>query len=87
MPRLAQKLGVGQAFLEYALNRLPLRVYPARRYARAVLEARRRIEQRDPTDVDVLAFALHLGVSLWSNDRDFEDAGVFSCSRLGQNRT
>ncbi|MGH7754202.1 MAG: PIN domain-containing protein [Gemmatimonadales bacterium] len=76
VPRLAQKLGVRQAFLEYALNLLPLRVYPARRYARAVPEARRRIEQRDPTDVDVLALALHLGVSLWSNDRDFEDAGV-----------
>ena len=76
VPRLAQKLGVEQAFLEYALNLLPLRVYPARRYARAVREARRRIERRDPTDVDVLALALHLDVPLWSNDRDFEDTGV-----------
>jgi predicted nucleic acid-binding protein len=24
----------------------------------------------------VLALALHLGVPLWSNDRDFEDTGV-----------
>jgi predicted nucleic acid-binding protein len=76
VPRVAQKLGVEQAFLEYALNLLPLRVYPARRYARAVREARRRIERRDPTDVDVLALALHLDVPLWSNDRDFEDTGV-----------
>jgi predicted nucleic acid-binding protein len=75
VPRVAQKLGVEQAFLEYALNLLPLRVYSARRYARAVREARRRIERRDPTD-DVLALALHLDVPLWSNDRDFEDTGV-----------
>lgn len=54
MPRVARKLGVEQALLEYALNLLPLRVYPARRYAQAVREARRRIERRDPTDVDVL---------------------------------
>jgi predicted nucleic acid-binding protein len=76
VPRLAQKLGTGQAFLEYALTLLPLRIHPVRRYARAVREARRRIERRDPTDVDVLALALHLGVPLWSNDRDFEDTGV-----------
>jgi predicted nucleic acid-binding protein len=76
VPRVARKLGVEQALLEYALNLLPLRIYPARRYARAVREARRRIERRDPTDVDVLALALHLDVPLWSNDRDFEDTGV-----------
>lgn len=76
VPRVAEKLGVEQAFLEYALNLLPLRVYPGRRYARTVREARRRIEQRDPTDIDVLALALHLEVLVWSNDRDFEDTGV-----------
>lgn len=54
VPRLAQKLGVKQAFLEYALNLLPLRIYSARRYARTITEARRHIERRDPTDVDVL---------------------------------
>jgi predicted nucleic acid-binding protein len=67
---------VQQAFLEYALELLPLRIYPARRYAPAVREARRRIERRDPTDVDVLALALHLDVPLWSNDRDFDGTGV-----------
>ena len=76
LPRLALKLGAKQAFLEYSLELLPLRAYPARRYARAVSEARARIEGRDPTDVDVLALALHLDVPLWSNDRDFEDTGV-----------
>jgi hypothetical protein len=45
VPRLAQNLGVQQAFLDYALNLLPLQVYPARRYARAIREARCRIER------------------------------------------
>jgi predicted nucleic acid-binding protein len=74
--RLAQKLGVSPAFLEYGLNLLPLRTYAARRYARAIREARHGIGRRDPADVDVLALALHLGRPLWSNDRDFEDTGV-----------
>lgn len=38
--------------------------------------ARRRIGKRDPDDVDVLALALHLNFAVWSNDNDFEDAGV-----------
>jgi predicted nucleic acid-binding protein len=76
VPRVARKLGVEAAFIEYALSLLPLRIHPARRYARAIRETRHRIERRDPTDVDVLALALHLDVPVWSNDRDFEDTGV-----------
>ena len=76
LPRLATKLGMMPAFLEYALDLLPLRPYPARAYRRTMLEATRRIGSRDPDDVDVLALALQLRVPLWSNDRDFEGTGV-----------
>jgi predicted nucleic acid-binding protein len=38
--------------------------------------ARRRIGKRDPDDVDVLALALSMNLSVWSNDNDFEDSGV-----------
>ena len=31
---------------------------------------------RDPDDVDLLALALHLKAAVWSNDRDFRDAGI-----------
>jgi predicted nucleic acid-binding protein len=34
------------------------------------------MQRRDPNDVDVLALSLHLGHAVWSNDNDFEDAGV-----------
>lgn len=45
-------------------------------YAAKLAEAERRIGRRDPNDVDLLALALHLRVPVWSNDNDFEDAGV-----------
>lgn len=38
--------------------------------------AGRRIGKRDPDDVDVLALALTLNLPVWSNDNDFENAGV-----------
>jgi hypothetical protein len=47
VPRVARKPGVEQALLECALNLLPLRIYPARRYARAVREARRPLWSND----------------------------------------
>ena len=76
VPRLARKLGTMPAFLEYALDLLPLRRYPARAYRGKMAEARRRIGRRDPDDIDVLALALRLQAPLWSNDRDFERTGV-----------
>jgi predicted nucleic acid-binding protein len=53
-------------------------------YADALPEATRRITDRDPDDVEILALALHLDIPLWSNDNDFEDTGVewFTTARL-----
>ena len=76
LPRLAAKLDASTMMLEFAFDQLPLRVYARRTYAQAMAEARRRIEQRDPDDVEVLALTLRLGVPLWSNDRDFEGTSV-----------
>ena len=42
----------------------------------SVSEAKRRIGRRDPDDVEILALSLHFAVPIWSNDNDFEDAGV-----------
>ena len=75
VPRLARKLGTLPAFLEYGLDLLPLRRYPARAYRGTMVEAKRRIGSRDP-DIEVLALALRLQAPLWSNDRDFEGTGV-----------
>ncbi len=76
LPRLAGKLGTMPAFLEYAVELLPLRPYARTRYRRTIAEARRLIGHRDPDDIDVLALTLRLRAPLWSNDRDFAGAGV-----------
>jgi predicted nucleic acid-binding protein len=76
LPRLALKVGVRTATLRNALDLLPLTSYAARAYRQNVTEARRRIGLRDPKDVDVLALSLQFGLPIWSNDRDFETAGV-----------
>ena len=84
IPRMALRLGFGRAVLENALDLLPLTPYAERSYRKSVAEASDRIGSRDPKDIDVLALALHLGFPIWSNDRDFEDAGIgcFTAARL-----
>jgi predicted nucleic acid-binding protein len=78
------QLGVARAVIENALWLLPLTPYTGRIYRKSIAEAVRRIGQRDPRDVDVLALALHLGIPIWSNDGDFQNAGIdcFTTTRL-----
>jgi predicted nucleic acid-binding protein len=47
-------------------------------------EAAKRIGHRDPDDVELLALALHFRISVWSNDRDFEELNInlFTTERL-----
>ena len=59
-----------------AVAALPVTVVEPGAYASKVPEARRRIGGRDPDDVELLALALHEDVPVWSNDNDFENAGV-----------
>ena len=59
-----------------AVASLPVTVVQREAYEKNIDEARRRIGRRDPDDVDVLALALTRGVAVWSNDNDFEDAGI-----------
>jgi predicted nucleic acid-binding protein len=59
-----------------AVATLPVTVVERDVYEKSIPEAKRRIGRRDPDDVEILALALHVGAPLWSNDNDFEDAGV-----------
>lgn len=84
IPELARKAGRPEELLLVDLKLLPLVVYSRRDYHKHLKEARRRIGARDPEDVDLLALALQLGAAVWSNDRDFEVAGVewYTTARL-----
>ena len=73
---LAGKKGLPRDLVLLAVATLPVTLVESDAYAAAIPEASRRIGHRDPDDVEILAVALHLQVPIWSNDRDFEDAGV-----------
>jgi predicted nucleic acid-binding protein len=55
---------------------LPVTVVERGVYAARIPEATKRIGRRDADDIELLALALHAGIPVWSNDNDFEDAGV-----------
>jgi predicted nucleic acid-binding protein len=73
---LAAKKRLSLDIVLMAVATLPIKVVEREVYERSIPEARRRIGQRDPDDVEILALALHAGVPVWSNDNDFEDAGI-----------
>ena len=74
IPSLALKRKLDPASLLLAVATLPVSSVPESAYRRKMAEARRRIEERDPDDVELLALALHLRIPIWSNDDDFAAA-------------
>jgi predicted nucleic acid-binding protein len=73
---LARRKGLDADLVLLAAASLPVTTVSRKAYARSLPAARKRIAHRDPEDVDLLALALHFKVPLWSNDNDFNDAGV-----------
>jgi predicted nucleic acid-binding protein len=55
---------------------MPVTVVEAAQYESSLPQARKLIGRRDPDDVEILALALHLGIPLWSNDKDFQETGI-----------
>jgi predicted nucleic acid-binding protein len=73
---LARKKRLHEDLVLLAVATLPVTVIERKIYASGIAEAARRIGQRDPDDIPILALALTLNVPLWSNDKDFKDVGV-----------
>ena len=76
LPSLARKKRLDLDTLLLACAALPIAIVERSEYDVNLSAARRRIGKRDPDDIDVLALALTLKLPVWSNDNDFEDAGV-----------
>jgi predicted nucleic acid-binding protein len=76
LPSLAQKKRLELDTLLLAGAALPITVVERAKYQDKLPTAKRRIGTRDPDDIDVLALALTLNLPVWSNDNDFEDAGI-----------
>jgi len=76
LPSLARRKRHDLDTLLLACAALPIAIVERSEYDVNLSAARRRIGKRDPDDIDVLALALTLKLPVWSNDNDFEDAGV-----------
>ena len=74
--QLAQKKRLDLDLVLLAVATLPVTIVPKEQHQDALPRARKKIVKRDPDDVEILALALHLGWPLWSNDNDFEVAGI-----------
>ena len=73
---LARRKGLDEDLVLLAAASLPVTTVPRKEYVRFLPAARKRIAHRDPDDVDLLALALQFKIALWSNDSDFNEAGV-----------
>lgn len=84
LPALAAKEDLDTRLVEKQFQALDVREYPQKAYRNKLEEARRRIGERDPDDVELLALALSLGIPVWSNDNDFRHADVewYTTARL-----
>jgi len=75
-PQLARKRGLALDTVLLTAAALPVTTVPRQVYLAAMATSRKRIGRRDPDDVELLALAIHFGIPVWSNDKDFEDGGV-----------
>jgi predicted nucleic acid-binding protein len=75
-PRLAAKRGLDEALLLSALQVMPVEWKPAADYEGKRAQAERRMADRDLDDWPTVALALELDLPVWSQDKDFADAGV-----------
>jgi predicted nucleic acid-binding protein len=73
---LARKKRLAVDLVLLAVSALPVTVIGREAYAAAIPEAEKRIGQRDPEDIELLALALAFNVPVWSNDKDFEGTGA-----------
>jgi len=72
LPLFAERYELPLELLEETLELLTVTIYPEVEYAHEIAPARRLLADRDEDDVPLAALALHLGIPIWSNDRDYE---------------
>ena len=73
---LAKKRTLPADILLLAVASLPVTIVERSAYGGSLALAKKRIGRRDPDDVEILALAIQFEIPIWSNDNDFEDAGV-----------
>ncbi len=80
---MAESYGIGREVLEAQFRLLAIVPHGRAEYAEFIPRAAGLIGKRDPDDVELLALALALQIPVWTNDRDFEIAGIERCTTAG----
>ena len=75
-PIIASRRGLALSEVEAAFQCIPILVVPDPDFAHCLSEAWKRIGERDPDDIALLALALAMQIPIWSNDKDFAIAGI-----------
>ncbi|GAB6273561.1 MAG: PIN domain-containing protein [Peptococcaceae bacterium] len=70
IPVLAKKKGLSKDVMEAAFSLLKLEVVSSETYSEQIPAAMILIGKRDPEDVEIVALALALKCTVWSNDND-----------------
>jgi predicted nucleic acid-binding protein len=73
---LARKRRLAEDLVLLAVGALPITIVGQSDYAAAIPDATKRMGPRDPDDIELLALAIAFSIAVWSNDNDFENAGV-----------
>jgi predicted nucleic acid-binding protein len=73
---IAEQYGISEEILESQLKLLPLKIYPRHSYEDLIQKDSKKLSGRDEDDIELLALAMKLKVPVWSNDRDFQHAGI-----------
>ena len=74
LPEFVKRYHLDEGLVSRHLAVLPLTVFSEAGYGSHLEEAHRLIGRRDPDDAALLALALKLGIPIWSNDKDFDEA-------------
>jgi predicted nucleic acid-binding protein len=74
--QLAREKDLAEDLVLLAAGAFPVKVVARMKYKASIPEAVKRIAQRDPDDVELLALAIALEIPVWSNDRDFNGTGA-----------
>lgn len=76
IPYIAKKIHLPSEIIRFNLELLPLEITQRKSYSKQFKKAKSLISHRDPDDVELLALALQFNFPIWSNDKDFENAGT-----------
>ncbi len=76
LPRLASKYGLDAKLLVWQFKMLPLDSFSEKYYKSHFNKAENLLKVRDPDDIHLAALALKENISIWSNDRDFENLSI-----------